>query len=76
MTKPLLVFEKIIEKEKRRARKDTKKKVGTAKKSSGSTKYISPAKRSQRRIVKSSVGKKFFLFKICLCLKSFFIIYN
>jgi hypothetical protein len=63
---PRRVLAKRSENVKRKLENIKTKKIKTAPKVSGSTKYISPARIPQRNIVTSKVGKKFLRFKLYL----------
>jgi hypothetical protein len=59
--RPLLVFNKSVEKVKRLAKKKRIINKGSAPKEKGSIKRISKTNPAQRRIITNSVGRKFFL---------------
>ncbi len=60
---PRLVFSKIIEAVKSKERNKKTKKTSSAPNACGSIKYITYVRLSQRMVVITNEGKKFFLFK-------------
>jgi len=65
MTRPRRELAKRSENVNRSETKIVIKNSGITAKVSGSTKYIKAPSKIQRRIVTRSVGRKFFLFRIC-----------